>query len=107
MGFRDYLVELSESKSNLFGKTVDISADKEAYTAMKKDGLDSPSNKIKYVDRSTIKAGDTIIYDGKVKTVSKNNIGKDDLLGITIFGDSFKNGNEPVKLVLMHKGLHK
>jgi hypothetical protein len=48
---------------------------------------------------SSIKAGDTIIYGGKVTTVSNNNIKRDKFMGITIFGDSYNLGYKLVTKV--------
>jgi Golgi nucleoside diphosphatase len=56
---------------------------------------------IVHIDKIT--AGDTIIFDGKEKTLSKKDIGKDDLLGKTIYGDSFKSGKKKVERVLFKK----
>ncbi len=54
---------------------------------------------IKKVHISTIKRGDTVIHDSKMKTVCKHNLGKDSLLGYTLFGDSYCGGNKLVELV--------
>lgn len=51
---------------------------------------------------STIKAGDTILHDGDLKTVSNSNIKTGGLLGITIFGDSYHSGYKPVKLAIIY-----
>lgn len=44
------------------------------------------------VDKSIIRAGDLIRHDGKVMTVSKNNIRTDPCMGKTLFGDSYRLG---------------
>jgi len=49
---------------------------------------------------STIKAGDTIVSNGKHSTVCKNNIKKADFLPMSIFGDSFRSGTILVEKVL-------
>lgn len=60
--------------------------------------------KIVEVNISTISIGDSIICpDGFERTVSKGNIKKDTFLGITIFGDSYKLGANPVKKVNYEK----
>ena len=60
--------------------------------------------KIVEVNISTITIGDTIICnDGFKRTVSKDNIKKDPLFGITVFGDSYKIGNMPIKKVIYEK----
>ena len=43
-------------------------------------------------------AGLTILHEGQIKTVCRNNI-KRGFLGITLFGDSYCSGLKPVKLV--------
>ena len=49
---------------------------------------------------SEIKAGDTIMFNGKQSTVCKNNIKKADFLPMSIFGDSFRSGTILVEKVL-------
>jgi len=51
---------------------------------------------IKLTHISLIAAGDTILHNGKLMTVCNNNI-KRGFMGITIFGDSYRLGNIPVK----------
>lgn len=46
-----------------------------------------------------IKAGDTVFYEGKMKTVCQKNIKMCSFMGKTLFGDSYCSGREPVKLV--------
>ena len=55
-----------------------------------------------FVHISNIQAGDTIMLNGNTTTVCKNNIGlaKDDLLGKSLFGDSYKSGHVLVEKVL-------
>lgn len=56
---------------------------------------------IKEIHISEIKPGDTILHtDGKLRTVCKNNI-KRGFSGITLFGDPYKLGIEPVKKVII------
>ena len=54
---------------------------------------------IEPVHKDEIKAGDTILLDGELKTVCRNNIRKGGFCGTTIHGESFKLGLEPVKRV--------
>jgi len=58
----------------------------------------------KNVHISTIKAGDTILFDGDIKTVSPNNIKKCEFMGTSLFGDSYHMGYKPVVLVRFIKG---
>lgn len=54
---------------------------------------------ISEVHISTIKVADTILCtDGAIRTVCKADINRG-FLGITLFGDSYKMGNAPVKKV--------
>lgn len=55
------------------------------------------------VSISEIRIGDTVIHEGKMKTVSLRNFGRDDLMGLTLFGDSFKLGRELVQKVIFPK----
>lgn len=55
---------------------------------------------IKKVHISTIKQGDTVLWDGHMKTISKHHLGYVDWIGHTLFGDSFNMGTVPVKKVL-------
>ena len=54
---------------------------------------------IEHVQISKIKSGDTVMHDGKMKTVCNNNIGRDDFMGITLFGDCYKMGRKLVQKV--------
>lgn len=63
--------------------------------------------KIKPVDISTIRPGDTVNHDGMVKTVSKSSLGRDHLLGITLFGDSYQGGRKKVKKVIITRAIPK
>lgn len=55
---------------------------------------------------SEIKTGDTVLHDGELKTVCANNIKRCDLMGITLFGDSYLLGNKPVVIVLIEGRQH-
>lgn len=65
--------------------------------------IDEAERKTEMVSKDDINPGDVIVFDGKDKTVSKKDIGKDNLLGKTIFGDSFKSGKTKVERVLYKK----
>lgn len=49
--------------------------------------------------KNAIVAGDTILLDGELKTVSRSNIRHDPFMGKTLFGDSFKLGLQLVQRV--------
>lgn len=48
---------------------------------------------------SRIRAGDTIIHNGELRTVCDSNI-KSGFCGITIFGDSYRMATLPVQKVV-------
>lgn len=60
---------------------------------------------IEHVQISTIEPGDTVIHDGKMKTVCRNNIDKDAFMGVTLFGDCYKMGRKLVQKVKIHRAL--
>ena len=45
---------------------------------------------------SEIKPGDVILVDNKLKTVGKKDLKYDKFMGVSIWGDSYKSGNELV-----------
>lgn len=53
---------------------------------------------IKEFHISDVRAGDTVLIDGELKTVSNHHINRG-FMGITLFGDSYKLGSIPVKVV--------
>ena len=55
---------------------------------------------------STIKAGDTIIHNGEVKTVSGNNIKYCSFMGVSLFGDSYNLGHKLVTKIIDNKLLN-
>lgn len=62
------------------------------------------TKKIVEVHISTISIGDSIICnDGFERTVSRCNFKRDSFMGLSIFGDTYKLGNLPVKKVLYEK----
>lgn len=50
------------------------------------------------ININLIQAGDTVIHNGVLKTVSALNIKRDKFMGASIFGDSYHAGNK-----LVHK----
>lgn len=56
--------------------------------------------KTKLVHISEISAGDTIIHEGKLTTVSYNDIRVDSFIGRTLFGDSYRLGFKSVQKVV-------
>lgn len=54
---------------------------------------------------TNIKAGDTVLHNGHLKTVSACNIGHDKFLGVTLFGDSYRCGREMVKKADIYRAL--
>ena len=56
--------------------------------------------KLNSVHISQISVGDTIEHEGKLRTVSGNNIKRDSFMGRTLFGDSYNLGNKPVNKVV-------
>jgi hypothetical protein len=48
---------------------------------------------------SNVKVGDTVIHNDVEMTVCRNNIKRDEFMGTTLFGDSYRLGTIPVKKV--------
>ena len=71
----------------------------EQLTSKKSDWIIS-SDGIKYRVVPTpigeIQAGDVVLIDGKLKTVSKKDIKTDKLMGTSLFGDNYENGHKLV-----------
>lgn len=55
--------------------------------------------KTKQIHISQLRAGDTILHRGELKTVCKTDLTESDFMGRSVFGDSYKLGYEPVLLV--------
>lgn len=51
---------------------------------------------------STIKVGDTVLHNGEIKTVGRNNIKYISGIGYTLWGDSYTLGHKPVQKVTFH-----
>lgn len=54
---------------------------------------------------SRIRIGDVIMFEGRARTVCEKDFGRDSLLGISIFGDSYHAGHKPVKRVIIKQAL--
>ncbi|UIW11641.1 MAG: hypothetical protein [Enterobacter phage ENC7] len=50
-----------------------------------------------------ITVGDTVIHEGKMKTVGKKDIKRDPLFGVLLFGDSFNLGRTFIERVVFPK----
>lgn len=44
-----------------------------------------------------VRIGDTVLHDGKLKTISRSNIKHDPFMGIIIFGDSYHIKRKVIK----------
>jgi hypothetical protein len=55
--------------------------------------------------RSNIHIGDTIVVDGVLKTVGRNNISQCPFFGKTLFGDSYNAGQVLVKKAIIYRAL--
>ena len=52
---------------------------------------------------SRIRAGDTVLHDGKMRTVCSKDIRRDLCMGITLWGDSYRLGYTPVQKYQLSK----
>jgi hypothetical protein len=52
---------------------------------------------------SQINIGDAILHDGKIRTVCNRTMIESSFMGRTLFGDSYRLGNKPVKRILFKK----
>jgi hypothetical protein len=59
--------------------------------------------RVEETHKSNIRVGDTIIHNGEMKTVSENNLKRSEFMGVTLFGDSYQLGYNPVKKVIFIK----
>jgi hypothetical protein len=59
--------------------------------------------RVEETHKSNIRVGDTIIHNGEMKTVSGNNLKRSEFMGVTLFGDSYQLGYNPVKKVIFIK----
>lgn len=60
---------------------------------------------IENIHINLVKVGDTILHNGDIRTLGKNNIKHSEFMGTTIWGDSYHIGYKPVKLVKFIKPL--
>jgi hypothetical protein len=60
---------------------------------------------IKKVHVSTIKPGDTVMHNGEMKTVIRNNIKTGGFFGVTLFGDSYRAGSQLVEKVIIYRAM--
>lgn len=49
---------------------------------------------------STVSAGDTVLHNGRLRTVGRKDIKRDDFFGLMLFCDSYNLGTVPVKKVI-------
>lgn len=54
---------------------------------------------------SEIRAGDVVRHNGRDMTVGEKDIKAAGFMGVTLFGDSYKLGREPVIVVIMDRAL--
>ena len=59
--------------------------------------------KIIEVHKNDIKAGDTILHDNVIKTITSTNIKYSEFMGASLFGDSYNLGYKLVKKVIFIK----
>jgi hypothetical protein len=60
--------------------------------------------KLENVHISTIKAGDTVMHEGYIRTICPSNINYG-FHGTTLFGDSYRSGSVPVKKAIIYSPL--
>ena len=59
---------------------------------------------ITYVHKNMIVVGDVIVCpDGRERTICQKDIRRDNVMGITIFGDSYRCGSKLVPIVVFKK----
>lgn len=57
----------------------------------------------KQVHITTIKAGDTVMHNDVMMTVCDSDLSRVDMLGVTLFGDSYHMGYKTVTKVIFAK----
>lgn len=62
-------------------------------------------HKTEDVHISVINVGDVVLHNGKDRTVCENDISRVELLGITLFGDSYHAGHKQVKRVMVERAI--
>ena len=45
---------------------------------------------------SDLRIGDTVLHAGRVATVGRENLKRDQFMGVTLYGDSYRIGRLPV-----------
>lgn len=55
--------------------------------------------KTKMIHKTEVKVGDTVIHNGDLKTVGIETFGKDEFMGLLLWGDSYRCGYKMVELV--------
>lgn len=58
-----------------------------------------PPDRHEQVTPADLRAGDTVLLAGVLKTVCKKDLGRDALLGATLWGDSHRAGRETITRV--------
>ena len=61
--------------------------------------MGSNNYSVEDVHISLVSAGDTVIHNGKLMTISKPDLKRDPLMGVSLFGDSYNLGTKPVTKV--------
>lgn len=56
--------------------------------------------KTKMVHKSEVKIGDTVIHRGYIRTVNANTFSKDEFMGLLLWGDSYRLGQEMVEVII-------
>ncbi len=64
-------------------------------------GEGGPKYTTELVDISLIKAGDTVVVDGDLKTVGSKDIKTGGFYGTTLFGDSYRSGSRKVQRAIL------
>lgn len=54
---------------------------------------------IRLVNIDQVNPGDTVLHNGHLKTVCKNNINFSTFMGVSLFGDTYNLGHKPIKLI--------
>lgn len=49
------------------------------------------------IELNQINVGDTVLHDGKLKTVCRSNLKRDPFMGTTLFGDSYHIRGKVIK----------